>query len=69
MLKVRIWKLLLGVLILSKSFEKEIISEDTANSLWIAMVNNGIHLPKDLFLDYCNRLYEIDCEKFLMDYF
>ena len=58
-------ELITSSMILSKAFEKDIVSETTANSLWKGMLNEGINLPKGSFSDYYGELYRKDCEKFL----
>ena len=60
-------ELITSSMILSKAVEKNIVSEDTANSLWKGMLNEGIDLPRESFTDYYDELYETDCEKFLND--
>ncbi len=58
-------ELITSSMILSRAFEKDIISEDCANKLWKGMLEVGMNLPKDSFNAYYNELYEIDCKKFL----
>jgi predicted nucleic acid-binding protein len=60
-------ELITSSMILTQAVKKEIITESTANSLWVDMIGNGIDLPKDSFSEYYDELYEIDCEKFLKD--
>lgn len=57
--------LITSSMILSEAYEKGIISKDTADSLWDAMIDIGIKLPKDSFLDYYHELFEKDCKNFL----
>ena len=52
-------------MILTKAVEKEIITENIANSLYGSMMDNGINLPYGTFSGYYDNLYQIDCEKFL----
>ena len=56
-------------MILANAFEKDIVSEDTANNLWKGMEKEGIALPKDSFMEYYDELYESDCERFLKEDF
>lgn len=62
-------ELITSSMILSIAFEKDIVSEDTANDLWKGMVKEGIELPKDSFKEYYDELYEMDCERFLKEDF
>ena len=61
--------LITSSMILSRAVEKEIISENTASSLYAGMINNGINLPYDSFSRYFDNLYEKDCNKFLKEDF
>ena len=58
-------ELITSSMILTKTVENDIVSEDAANGLWGEMVKEGIGLPKDSFTEYYEELYEIDCERFL----
>ena len=58
-------ELITSSMILSKAFEKDIVTDDTANDLWKGMLKEGIELPKDSFTEYYDELYESDCERFL----
>ena len=58
-------ELITSSMILSKAFEKDIVSENTANELWKGMINKDIDLPKNSFKEYYEELYESDCERFL----
>ncbi len=60
-------ELITSSMILSKAFEKDIITENTANGLWKGMLKEGIDLPKNSFRQYYDELYESDCERFLKD--
>ena len=62
-------ELITSSMILTKALEKEIISEDTASSLYLAMIERGIKLPQDSFWEYFDKLYEIDCKRFLREDF
>ena len=52
-------------MILTEAVKKEIISEKTANSLYVGMRDMGINLPCNSFYEYYDKLYDIDCENFL----
>ena len=58
-------ELITSSMILTKAVEKEIITENIANSLYGSMMDNGINLPYGTFSGYYDNLYQIDCEKFL----
>lgn len=58
-------ELITSSMILSKAFEKDVVSENTANGLWKGMIREGIDLPKDSFTEYYDELYKSDCERFL----
>ena len=62
-------ELITSSMILTKAVEKEIISENTANSLYVGMIERGIELPCGSFSEYYEELYEIDCNKFLKEDF
>ena len=62
-------ELITSSMILAKAFEKDIVSEDTANNLWKGMEKKGIALPKDSFTEYYGELYGSDCERFLKEDF
>lgn len=62
-------ELITSSMILSKAVEMSIIDEDTANSLWEQMLNKGIYLPRNSFMEYYEELYKSDCKKFLNEPF
>lgn len=62
-------ELITSSMILSKAFEKDIVTENTANALWKGMIKKGIELPRDSFRKYYDELYGSDCERFLKEDF
>ena len=58
-------ELITSSMILTEAFERNIVSENTANLLWKEMIKNGIKLPRYSFTKYYNELYKDDCKKFL----
>lgn len=57
--------LITSSMILTEALKKEIISIDTANSLYVGMIRKGMDLPCNSFFEYYDELYDGDCKKFL----
>jgi predicted nucleic acid-binding protein len=57
--------LLTTAIILGKSVEKNIITQDKAEMLWKKMLNRNRHLPDSSFHDYYSKRYKNDCKNFL----
>ena len=56
-------------MILTQAVKKDIITKNTANSLYISMIDKGMSLPYDSYYEYYDNLYENDCKRFLKDDF
>lgn len=61
------FELITSSMILSKAFEKGIVSKDEADSLWDAMLKDGQYLPCGSFKKYYEEIYLNDCDDFLRD--